>query len=185
MSDTGFVDQRPAGPRIDPRWGVALVALLALATVFWPRATKEPPSEGGFLIDDGGRPVPISRELKPVTLVHFWATWCPPCLEELPRLMQFAESVEDDRFGLLLVAVRDEAVEAKRFLGSDRYPLLFDPQWEVAHRFSTSKLPETHLLVRGEVVDSFIAAQDWRRPEIRERVLAHLTPRAPAAAGGG
>ena len=162
--------------RIDPRWGVLLVALLALATILWPHAAKEPPAAGGFLIDESGRPVPLSRELKPVTLVHFWATWCPPCLAELPRLVDFAAGVDDPRFGLILVAVADESSAAKKFLGSERYPLLFDPDWEVAKRFSTSKLPETHLLVRGEVVDSFIAAQDWRQPEIRQRVLSRLTP---------
>jgi thiol-disulfide isomerase/thioredoxin len=167
-------------PTIDPRWGVAAVALLCLATVFWPRAEPAgaaPAAEGGFVVDGTGRPTPLARELKPVTLLHFWATWCPPCLDELPRLVQFSDGIADDRFGLVLVAVADEPAAAKRFLGSERFPLLFDPAWEVAHRFSTQKLPETHLLVQGEVVESFVGASDWTAREVQARVLRYLTGR--------
>ena len=166
---------------IDPRWGVAGVALLCLATLFWPRASSEasaaPESEGGFLLDAGGRPTPIAREMKPVTLVHFWATWCAPCVEELPKLLAFGSGVSDDRFGLLLVAVADQPEEAKKFLGSELFPLLFDPSWEVAHRFSTEKLPETHLVVNGEVVESFIGASDWSAGDVQGRVLRWLQGR--------
>ena len=166
---------------IDPRWGVAAVALLCLATVFWPKATASeaaaPEVEGGFAFDAGGRPTPLAREMKPVTLVHFWATWCPPCMEELPKLVTFASGVADERFGLLLVAVADQPDAAKKFLGSERFPLLFDPSWEVAHRFSTRKLPETHVVVAGEVVESFIGASDWASGDVQNRVLRWLRGR--------
>jgi cytochrome c biogenesis protein CcmG/thiol:disulfide interchange protein DsbE len=165
---------------IDPRWGVVLVAVLALATAFWPHAKSgaEPAAiEGGFVLDGGGRPIPLARELKPVTLVHFWATWCPPCMDELPKLVAFADGISDDRFGLVLVAVADQPDTAKKFLGSERFPLLFDPSWEVAHRFATEKLPETHLLVKGEVVESFIGASDWTAGDLQKRVLRYLSGR--------
>ena len=166
---------------IDPRWGVLLVALLVLSTVFWPRRgageSEPPPAEGGFVLDATGRPIPLGRELKQVTLVHFWATWCPPCLDELPKLVRFAEGVTDDRFGLVLVAVADETRGAQRFLGSERFPLFFDPDWEVAHRFRTEKLPETHLVVQGKVVESFIGASDWQSRDVQGRVLRYLSGR--------
>ena len=180
MSETAAVVGQERGAGIDPRWGVLLVALLALATVFWPKAKAGddgPAAEGGFVFDEGGRPVPLGRELKPVTLVHFWATWCPPCLDELPKLVQFADGVADDRFGLVMIAVSDEPQAAKKFLGSERFPLLFDPDWEVAHRFKTEKLPETHLVVQGEVVESFIGASDWLNREIQGKVLRFLSGR--------
>lgn len=165
---------------IDPRWGVALVALLALATLFWPKpraGDAGPAAEGGFVFDASGRPTPLARELKPVTLVHFWATWCPPCLDELPKLVRFADGVQDDRFGLVLIAVADETDAARKFLGSERFPLLFDPSWEVAHRFKTEKLPETHLVVQGDVVESFIGASEWLDRDVQGRVLRYLAGR--------
>ena len=171
---------REARRALDPRWGVAGIALLCLATIFWPRAGSEAQAsenEGGFALDAGGRPTPLARELKSVTLVHFWATWCAPCVEEMPKLLAFSSGVADDRFGLLLVAVADQPDAAKKFVGSERFPLLFDPSWEVAHRFSTEKLPETHLVVAGEVVESFIGASDWSSSEVQGRVLRWLQGR--------
>ena len=57
------------------------------------------------------------------------------------------------------------------------FPLLFDPSWEVAHRFSTRKLPETHVVVAGEVVESFIGASDWASGDVQNRVLRYLRGR--------
>jgi thiol-disulfide isomerase/thioredoxin len=178
--ETAVTTETKASRAIDPRWGVLLVALLGLATAFWPRAKSgaaPPDIEGGFVLDGGGRPIPLARELKQVTLVHFWATWCPPCMDELPKLVNFAGGIADDRFGLVLVAVADQPETAKKFLGSERFPLLFDPSWEVAHRFATEKLPETHLLVKGKVVESFIGASDWTASDLQKRVLRYLTGR--------
>lgn len=179
-NETALPRPAPPGPRVDPRWGVALVTVLALATAFWPKSTpvaEAPQAEGGFVLDEAGRPTPLARELKPVSLVHFWATWCPPCLDELPRLVEFADGISDDRFGLVLIAVADQPDSAKKFLGNERFPLLFDPSWEVAHRFTTQKLPETHVVVKGEVVESFIGASDWMNPEVQGKVLRYLSGR--------
>lgn len=143
----------------------------AAAALFWPRSVHERELRpGGFLVDANGRPQPLVRELKPVTLVHFWATWCPPCLGEIPELLAFARQARDERFGLVLVAVADDPDGARRFVGDADFPLLFDPGWDVAHRFATEQLPETHLVVGGRVVDSFIGATDWADPAVRARV---------------
>lgn len=157
------------------RLAFALAALAALAALFWPRqdGPRKVPS-GGFLVDDGGHPVPLARELKPATLVHFWATWCAPCVTEIPALLAYARETTDERFGVVMVAVEDEPAAARRFLGDERLPLLFDPNWDVAHRFGTRQLPETHLVVAGKVVESFIGATDWADPRVRSAVAARI-----------
>ena len=76
-----------------------------------------------------------------------------------------------------LLAVSDEPQKAKKFLGSERFPLLFDPDWEVAHRFKTEKLPETHVVVQGKVVESFIGASEWLNRDVQGRVLRYLSGR--------
>lgn len=153
----------------------ALAAAAALAALFWPRqeGPRKVPS-GGFLVDAGGTPVPLARELKPATLVHFWATWCAPCVTEIPSLLAYAGEATGERFGLVMVAVEDEPAAARRFLGEARFPLLFDPSWDVAHRFGTRQLPETHLVVAGKVVESFIGATDWGDPQVRATVAARV-----------
>lgn len=165
------VSRRPALLRA----AFALAAVAALAALFWPRGDgpRAVPS-GGFLIDAAGRPTPLGRELKPATLIHFWASWCPPCVTETPSLLAYGREATDDRLGLVLIAVEDEPQAARRFLGEVPFPLLFDPGWDVAHRFGTHQLPETHLVVGGRIVDSFIGATDWADPAIRARVAAAL-----------
>jgi thiol-disulfide isomerase/thioredoxin len=165
-------------PSPRPR-GIGLLFAVAVAAVIvallWPRGSVRSTAPAGFLIDAGGRPTPLAREMKPVTLVHFWASWCPPCIEEIPQLLAFADGVHDDRFALLLVAVADRKEAAQAMLGRTRFPLYFDPQWEVAHRFGTVKVPETYVVIDGKVVRRYEGATDWRSESNRRLVLARLT----------
>jgi len=174
----------PAGTR--PGYGraprVALVAAIAAAAIvlFWPRGQVANDS-GGTLVDEGGRPVALARELAPVTLVHFWGTWCAPCRTELPELVRFARENSSERLRVLLVAVEDQPAEARRFLGADDLPLFFDPVWNVAHRFGTDALPETHLVVGGQVVRSFVGATAWSSAAVRQEVQKWTAMPASAA----
>jgi thiol-disulfide isomerase/thioredoxin len=164
------------------RAGLAIAVALAAAALFWPRGAAERRHvPGGFLVDAQGRPQPLGRELKPATLVHFWATWCAPCLTEIPALVEFGRAWTSGERGLVLVAVADEPAAARRFLGDEEFPLRFDPAWDVAHRFGTEQLPETHLVLDGRVVESFVGATDWRDPAVRARVQK-WTAMPPSAA---
>lgn len=153
---------------------VSIAVALALVALFWPRSQPKRDLTGGMLADADGQPRTLAGELAPVTLVHFWASWCPPCIDEIPLLTAFAGELGDERFRLLLVAVADERAKAERLLGASRFPLYLDPNWELAHRFATDKLPETHLVVGGEIVASFIGATDWRDPAVRQKVSQAL-----------
>src|SRR5688500_7862506 len=97
--------------------GLAPLVVCALAALLWPRSAAQVP--GGFLVDAAGRPRPLGEELAPATLLHFWATWCPPCVTEIPALMRLAEDLEAPGvFRVLLVAVNDSPDQAAKFLGS-------------------------------------------------------------------
>jgi thiol-disulfide isomerase/thioredoxin len=161
---------------------IALVAAVAAAAIvlFWPRG-KETTDSGGTLIDESGHPVPLAGELAPVTLVHFWGTWCAPCRTELPELVRFARENSSERLRVLLIAVEDQPAEARRFLAADDLPLFFDPVWNVAHRFGTDALPETHLVVGGEIVRSFIGATPWTSAAVRQEIQKWTAMPASAA----
>jgi len=182
----------PAKTTSDGRRGLPLQAKiavgLALAIVvsffLWPRAKSERRFEDGYLMDESGAPVALASRLEPATLVHFWATWCPPCRQEIPSLLAFADELGSGRLKLVLVAVADERDRAVQFVGNRRYPVLFDPVWDVARRFRTEQLPETHLVLDGKLAASFVGAADWRDSAARRTVLTRLAERAtpPAAA---
>lgn len=162
----------PRSLRLQTRIVAILVAAMAVAVLVWPRGDGSREAPGGFLIDEGGRPVPVGSRLAPVTLVHFWATWCPPCMTEVPSLGQLAEDFGQYRgdFTILMVAVADDMERVEEFVGNRVRSVLYDPSWEVAHRYGTRKLPETYLVVKGKVVERWVGAQDWNDPDIRAQV---------------
>jgi thiol-disulfide isomerase/thioredoxin len=166
------------------RVAAAVFTLLGLAVLVWPRGSDSTSvAPGGFLLDATGRAATLGTRLAPVTLVHFWATWCPPCIEEAPGLDRLARDFGGSRdFALLRVAVADSRSRVDSFLGQGAAGVLYDPQWDVAHRYGTEQLPETYLVVRGRIVEKFIGAVNWDDPAVRQKIAARL---ASGAAGGG
>ncbi len=178
---------KPAAPMgKQARIAVAVLVACALAALFWPKGSGTFKEPGGFLFDAEGRATTLGPKLEPVSLVHFWATWCPPCRDEIPSLQRLARDFSDhDDFGIVMVAVADETQKAEVFLGNWGTMALYDPNWDVAHRYGTDKLPETYLVVGGEVVKKFVGQTDWDNPELRELIADRLKERggAPGPAG--
>ena len=165
---------QPGTPR-GLAWSTHLVFLFVLALAIfvlaWPKADpNQAPS--GELVDSAGDEVDLEDRMAGVTLVHFWATRCPPCIAEIPSIRRLAADHTEDDFALVMVAVADDVDKANEFLGDDES--LFDPAWDLAHDYGTTKLPETHLVVDGKVVESFIGATDWDRADVREKIRAAL-----------
>ena len=178
------------------RWGFGAVVLVAAVALFWPgseeRVNLSPyrrvgtgqAAPVGMLIDSTGRPIPIGQRMAPVTLVHFWATWCPPCITEIPSIMRLAdEHAGNHDFSLVMIAVADDVEKGQTFLGSRVDEALFDHDWKLAHSYGTEKVPETHLVVNGKLVESFIGATNWDDPEIRRRIEDALAAAAQADLG--
>ncbi len=159
--------------------GLAAVAIIAAVALFWPRSqTRDAP--GGFLYGPDGRPVTLGERAAPVTMLHFWATWCAPCIAEIPSLDRLGAAVESSDFTIVMVAVDDDQDKAAPFLGERAAMALYDPSWEVAHRYGTYKLPETYLLVGNQVVEKFVAAQDWDNPALRRRLAEKVAAHHPS-----
>jgi thiol-disulfide isomerase/thioredoxin len=163
---------------------VALIIVAALVALFWPRGDGSFEAPGGFLTDDAGRPQTLGPRMAPVTLVHFWATWCPPCISEIPTLTRLVDDLQPHpEFRVLMVAVEDDVDKVRTFLGGDAGDVLYDPSWDVAHRYGTRQLPETYLVVRGQVQQKWEGAQDWNDPALRQRVNEALAEVGVQVAG--
>lgn len=178
----------PAPPKrlgLPAKLGLAALAVCALAALFWPRGDKPFNEPGGFLYDSNGRAATIGPRLAPVTLVHFWATWCPPCIQEIPALQRLTHDFSSHpEFNVLMVAVSDSSDKVRSFLGPGADMVLFDPQWEVANRYGTDKLPETYLVVDGKVVRKFVGTTNWDDPALRAELTERLRSPGRAAASG-
>jgi len=175
----------PASSRLGmpAKLGLVALAVCALAALFWPRGESTFKEPGGFLYDATGRASTIGPRLSPVTLVHFWATWCPPCIQEVPALQRLARDFSGhEDFSVLMVAVSDSNSKVRSFLGSGADMVLFDPNWEVANRYGTDKLPETYLVVKGQVVRKFVGMTDWDSVSLRQEIQAKLKGSHPSTA---
>lgn len=165
--------ERP-GPRplgVQAKLAVAAVAVAAVVALLWPRGDGSFEAPGGNLLDAGGRPQTMAPRMAPVTLVHFWSTWCPPCRTETPAVHRLIDAYADyPEFQVLMIAVDDEVEAVEEFLGGEAHHVLYDPTWDVAHRYDTRKLPESHLVVRGKVVESWRGTVDWDDPAIRRQL---------------
>lgn len=101
-----------------------------------------------------------------VVLLHFWATWCPPCLEELPSLYRMQDALKgEDDFVLLTVSVDDKAKIVQDFFAKHKVPplpVVVDPTKKVPQSYGTTKFPETYLIGRdGKLRYRFIDKRDW------------------------
>jgi len=103
-----------------------------------------------------------------VVMVHFWATWCPPCVEEIPTLDRLRRTSLGKDFEMLAVSVDEGGAGAVApFLQKNglNIPVLFDPGRDVAGLYGTYKFPETYLVDRRGVVRyKAIGPRDWTDP---------------------
>ncbi len=115
-----------------------------------------------------GRSVSLSDFNGKVVMVHFWATWCPPCVEELPTLATLNESMAGKDFEMLAVSVDEggaDAVTSFMHRNNLNIPVLLDSDRATASRYGTYKFPETYILDRQGIVRyKAIGSRDWRDP---------------------
>jgi thiol-disulfide isomerase/thioredoxin len=176
------VSAAPHGMGRQAKAAVAILVVAALAALFWPRGDGTFKEPGGFLYDASGRATTLGPRLAPVTLVHFWATWCPPCIEEIPALQRLARDFAGhEDFALVMVAVQDTTEKVQSFLGPSADMALYDPKGDVANRYGTQKLPESYIVVGGNVVEKFEGMNDWDSPQVRERLRSLLAATGPRA----
>lgn len=148
------------------------------------RLLREPIATTAFAATTlDGRSISSADWRGKVVLVNFWATWCPPCIQEIPALQRLARDFAGhEDFSVLMVAVSDSNGKVRAFLGRGADMVLFDPNWEVANRYGTDKLPETYLVVKGQVVRKFVGMTDWDAASLRQEIQARLKGSHPSTA---
>ena len=111
-----------------------------------------------------GKTVTLADLRGKVVLVHFWATWCPPCVEEIPTLERFSQQVFGTDIVVLAISVDESADALKTFLEKNKvhFPVLRDPGGKKAGNYGTTKFPETYVVGRDGIVRyKVIGPMDW------------------------
>ncbi len=104
-------------------------------------------------------------------MLNFWATWCPPCVEEIPSLVEMQRQMKAKGVTVIAVSVDVDENAYKQFVKDHNVDLLTvrDPSQKSNDLYGTFKFPETYVIDRkGIIRRKFIGAVDWTEPEITE-----------------
>ncbi len=152
----------------------ASLALLSLSILLngCDRGTR-PPRIGNpakeFSVQDSDRKVSLDQFRGQIVVLNFWATWCPPCLEELPSLMTMQDRMRGRGIVVVGVSIDVDQDAYHRFLKQQGINFLTvrDPEQKVAGLYGTAGWPETYIIDRqGVLRRKFVGAVDWNAPEI-------------------
>jgi len=117
----------------------------------------------------GGGEVDLSSLRGKTVLVNFWATWCPPCREEMPSLSRLAQSFDPQSFEVVTVSVDDGWEPVEKFLAAPRTPyrVALDEGAKVSRTYGTTKYPESYLVDRdGKLRLKFVGPRNWTDPNV-------------------
>ena len=160
------------------------IALLAIGLVWVVSGTLEQriTNAGDTAPDfsvttDDGKTITRDNFGGKLLILNFWASWCPPCIEEEPSLEAFAREFQSQ--GVVVLGVgwdRNEKLYSgfiQRF--GVTFPTFRDPDQNISASFGTFQIPETYLIDRsGKVVEKVISDQNWMDPEFIARVRRML-----------
>jgi len=121
-----------------------------------------------FTVSDGATTVHLASYRGRVVLLNFWATWCPPCIQEMPALIQLHH--EHPELAIVAVSIDEDPEAYSRFLLRRHVDLITvrDPAQKAAQLFHTDGWPETYIIDRNGVIRRKIVGDpDWSNPEIR------------------
>ncbi len=154
----------------------ALVAGLVAAAVFlllWrtapaPNVLRTGSTAPGFLLAelDGRSARALADDRGKIVLVNFWATWCKPCLDEMPAMQRLYDALPREDFEMLAISVDDpgseEAVREFRDRLELGFPILLDPGRDAAASYQTFRFPESFLVGRdGRIAARYIGPKEW------------------------
>ncbi len=137
---------------------------------------ERPPEFNGRTID--GKSLSLAGLRGKVVFVTFWATWCPPCREEMSLFEGLHRGLETEGLAVVGVNVREEGPAILEYAGALglTFPLILDPQGEIQGAYGVIGLPTTFLIARdGRAVARAVGPRDWGGPQARTLIRALLT----------
>jgi cytochrome c biogenesis protein CcmG/thiol:disulfide interchange protein DsbE len=122
-----------------------------------------------FTVQDSDRKITLSDYHGQIIVLNFWASWCQPCVEELPSLENLQQRMRGRGVKILAISIDEDDSAYHQFLKDNRVELLSvrDGSKKSNGLYGTVKVPETYIIdQRGVIRRKFIGAVDWNQAEI-------------------
>jgi len=153
-------------------FGLTISLLLALIFALASCRISEPAAIGttapDFTVSDGQKTVTLSQFRGKPVLLNFWATWCPPCVEEVPSLVALQQQV-GDKVTIVAVSMDQDEAAYKAFTAKHMPGIVTvrDAEHKSSSSYGTFAYPESFLIGRdGKIQRKFIGAVNWTSPEM-------------------
>lgn len=150
---------------------LAISVLLVLSGCDRPQATAPAlraeigkPAPDFNLKDTQGRFWTLSELRGKVVFINFWATWCPPCREEMPSMENLNRQLSGKAFQMLTVLNNDDPELADKFVSKvgGTFPVLVDADGRLAAAYGLTGVPETFIVdVDGVLREKFLGPRPW------------------------
>jgi peroxiredoxin len=120
--------------------------------------------------DLNGEKVSLSDQRGKVVFVNIWATWCPPCRDEMPSMQKLYERFKGEDFEILAVSLDSDGSEAVApFMEKMNltFPALLDPKGKIRSLYRITGVPESFIIDKnGILVQRVIGPLDWATPKV-------------------
>jgi len=126
------------------------------------------PAPEFVLKDTAGNQINLLQLRGRVVFVNFWATWCLPCIEEMPAMEKLHQELQKDGLVILAVNFQEGPERIKEFLAKHNltFTALLDHDGKVAERYQAWALPVSVIInKRGEIVARAMGSKDWHSDE--------------------
>jgi peroxiredoxin len=132
------------------------------------RFKKGVPAPNFTLPDLSGKMVSLADYRGQVVLLNIWATWCAPCLEEMPSMEKLHQELKDEKFVILAGSI-DESGESvvRPFMKKHKlnFPALIDSAGILKNLYRTTGVPESFIIDKqGRILEEVIGPRDWAAP---------------------
>jgi peroxiredoxin len=124
-----------------------------------------------FSVRDSDHQVSLNQFRGQVVVLNFWATWCPPCMQELPSMMEMQNQLRSRGVVVLGVSIDVDGDAYHRFLKQRgvNFVTVRDPEQKVAGMYGTSGWPESYIIDRqGVLRRKVVGPINWGSPEVMQ-----------------
>lgn len=131
---------------------------------------KEPiPLPNREVIERNGAKTTFNSFRGKVTLLNFWATWCPPCRKEMPSIQRLHELMKGTEFSIAAVSVGETAKDVKAFIDKEgfSFPIYIDESGSLGGEFASQGIPSTYIVNKeGFIVAGTVGSREYDDPAL-------------------